>query len=83
MSTTMKVTPSPEFDRIIKKVLEDRTAELIEHEIKAVRDKVATRLQAELGNLVLSVLSRYEVERYGTTLQIRVENQFKSDRSSR
>lgn len=83
MSTLVKALPSPELDQIIKKVIEDRAAELIEQEIKAVTEKVATRLKADLGQLVLSVLSRYDAHQHGTTLTIRVENQFSPHRSQR
>lgn len=61
------------LEQLIRPAVSMAVTEAVASAVKGAQDEVERRLKAEVGRLVLQVLSYYEVSRSGNVLIIKVE----------
>lgn len=60
----------------IKEVVEKQIEAVIAEEIAAAQKRVEARIREKTGQIAISVLSLYSIERFGADLRITVQNAF-------
>lgn len=61
-----------EFIEVIKKAVRLRIDEIMDDEVETAMNNVERRVKDLADTIALSVLKSYEIERYGSTINIRV-----------